>query len=190
MQENEAQTCPRRMAEFGPWKREESLDRWCASGGLVDQREAGLSCSFCGSLDPVRFLELVREGWIVGPTDKSYKVYLARPYSTQELERSKERWLATDAVARAVRDLGERDGKSAEQVAADLDGLWDQHAEITADGKTVAKFYLLHLDEAQRDDFLALHNGGTMRIGYPGHLYVAPFFARRAATDPPAASGE
>lgn len=76
---SESQTCPRRMGEPGPWEREEGLDRWETGHGTVDQDQVGLSCSFCGSLNPDRFLELVREGWIVGPTDKSYKAYLESP---------------------------------------------------------------------------------------------------------------
>lgn len=62
---SQKQTCPRRMAEWGSWKREEGLDSWGPHG-----------CSFCGSLHPDRFMELVEAGAEVGPTDKSYKAYL------------------------------------------------------------------------------------------------------------------
>lgn len=68
------QTCPRRMREMGPWSREEGQDSW-----LDEPRRTGGAvpvCSFCGSLHPGKFLELVAEGWLVGPTDKSYKAYL------------------------------------------------------------------------------------------------------------------
>lgn len=79
MSEAHSQTCPRRMAEYGPWEKTDGLDRWESRSGLVGQAEVGLSCSFCGSLHPDRFMELVRDGWSVGPTDKAYKAYLQEP---------------------------------------------------------------------------------------------------------------
>lgn len=33
-------------------------------------------CSYCGSMDPEKFMQAVRDGVEVGPTDKSYKVYV------------------------------------------------------------------------------------------------------------------
>lgn len=66
-------TCPRRMEEMGPWKREEGLDQYKRGGGLVGQARA---CSFCGSMPPEDFMQAVREGKEVGPTDKNYKAYV------------------------------------------------------------------------------------------------------------------
>lgn len=68
------QTCPRRMREMGPWPREEGQDSWLDE----PRREGEVTpvCSFCGSLHPGKFLELVAKGWAVGPTDKNYKAYL------------------------------------------------------------------------------------------------------------------
>lgn len=61
------QTCPRRMGTWGPWERVENLDGW---------REDG-TCTFCGSLNPVEFLEqLERNEVVLTPTDKNYKVYV------------------------------------------------------------------------------------------------------------------
>ena len=68
------QTCPRRMHEMGPWSREEGQDKWLDSPRR--QGEVTPYCSFCGSLHPGKFLELVAKGWAVGPTDKNYKAYL------------------------------------------------------------------------------------------------------------------
>lgn len=68
------QTCPRRMHEMGPWDRSEGIDQW-----IETPRQAGEltpTCSFCGSLHPGKFLEMVAQDWVVGPTDKSYKAYL------------------------------------------------------------------------------------------------------------------
>lgn len=68
------QTCPRRMSEFGPWDRVENKDRWSRHHGFVGSNEP--TCTFCGSLRPDRFIELVEAGYVVGPTDKNYKAYL------------------------------------------------------------------------------------------------------------------
>lgn len=38
------------------------------------------------------------------------------------------------------------------------------------------KFYLTHLNEAQKLKFVDLVNSKKMNIGYPGHFYVLPFF--------------
>lgn len=68
------QTCPRRIMEMGPWDRTEGQDSW-----LEEPRHEGEVlpvCSFCGSLHPGKFLELVADGWFVSPTTKNYKAYL------------------------------------------------------------------------------------------------------------------
>lgn len=62
-------TCPRRMEEMGGWEYKEGLDGWNLRDGL-------LCCSFCGSLNPDAFMELVANNVILGPTDKNYKVYV------------------------------------------------------------------------------------------------------------------
>jgi hypothetical protein len=72
----EQHTCPRR-AETG---RDNPGSPFRDSGTNLDTWRtdvAGPCCSYCGSLQPDRFMELVRAGWTVGPTDKSYKAYLA-----------------------------------------------------------------------------------------------------------------
>lgn len=65
-------TCPRRMHEPGPWEYAEGLDGF-------DSRHGDLSCTFCGSLHPDRFMELLAEGAELEPTDKSYKAYITAP---------------------------------------------------------------------------------------------------------------
>lgn len=175
----EVQTCPRRMSDLGPWERAEGLDSWTTGHGLAGQENIGTSCSFCGSLHPDRFMGLVRDGWIVGPTDKNYKAYLDEPYTADEVAARKQQWLDTNPVAKAVREVGERDGKTPEQIAEDVEAQWA--ALPHNPGRTVAKFYYQHLSDAQRDEFVELVNSGRIRFGYPGHLYVLPFFARPAA---------
>lgn len=71
-------TCPRRIENgmdvtsalrgSGP-----NLDTYGNRGGLIHQRRA---CSYCGSLPPDDFMEAVRAGAELGPTDKNYKVYI------------------------------------------------------------------------------------------------------------------
>lgn len=163
------QTCPRRMTDFGPWEREPNLDTWTTGHGLVGQSEIGRSCSFCGSLNPDRFMALVREGWIVGPTDKPYKAYLERPFTTEEIANRKTAYMARFA------DLSE-------QAIAELSEQYDR--EFTAEGSPVAKFYFQHLSDDQQGEFIELHNAKQMKIGTPGGFYVTPYFAVTRASDP------
>src|ERR1039457_1907739 len=73
-------TCPRRAStsgSTGPWELGEGLDYWKLG-----------KCSFCGSLDPAKFMEGLREGkFSLIPTDKKYKVY-----ATEEGHRRKFYW--------------------------------------------------------------------------------------------------
>jgi hypothetical protein len=70
----EKQTCPRRMTEIGPWKREEMLDAW-------EDIEGDRCCSFCGGYHPQDLLDLIKEkGFeVVESTTKSYKRYVKTP---------------------------------------------------------------------------------------------------------------
>lgn len=56
-------TCPRRYESYA--QNAENADSY-----------VGGKCSYCGSVEPEEFLQAVREGIEVGPTDKSYKAYL------------------------------------------------------------------------------------------------------------------
>lgn len=182
------QTCPRRMTDWGPWQREEDLDTWDLKHGVIGQGDIGPGCSFCGSLHPDRFMELVRGGWVVGPTDKSYKAYLGKPRTDEDIAGRKARFLADGygGIAQAIRDLGARDGKTAEQIEADLEEHWaTRQLPLIAGGcGQEAKFYYQHLSDDQRAEFIALYNGRQMKIGYPGHLYTLPFFCRPAGEVP------
>jgi len=151
----EQQTCPRRMGEFGPWPHEEGQDAW--RPGAV-----GPSCSFCGSLHPDRFMELLREGWVVGPTDKNYKAYLGKPLTAEERDQRKAAWV--DRMS----PLGTEDG-------AALADMWEREHAHPSCGQE-AKFYFQHLSEAQQQEFIELHNSKAMRLAYPGYFYVRPFF--------------
>lgn len=169
------QTCPRRMSDLGPWPREEGQDTWTTGHGLVGQAAVGRSCSFCGSLDPDRFMELVREGWIVGPTDKSYKAYLARPLSEDERADRKARWL-DGFTAEEIRAAAGARGESPEQYKAGLEAVYDSQVAPLEGGSTEAKFYFQHLSEDQCREFVWLYNARQIQVGYPGRFYVLPFF--------------
>ena len=45
------------------------------------------------------------------------------------------------------------------------------------------KFYFQHLIGAEMEKFVELYNDKTMKIGYPGHFYVKPFFMKRIDKD-------
>lgn len=171
-------TCPRR-AETG---RDNPNSPFVGSGTDLDTWRAsptGPSCSYCGSLHPDRFMDLVREGWSVGPTDKNYKAYLRRTPTAEDIAGAKSRWLEHSTIARVVREVGERGGKTARQIQADLDERWSQEPPPVVGPE--AKFYFQHLSREQRDEFIGLYNSKQMRVGYPGHFYQPPFFARAAA---------
>lgn len=171
------QTCPRRMSG------EEGLDEWRtghAGGGIIGQENIGPSCSFCGSLHPDRFMELVQEGWVVGPTDKSYKAYLSHPVTEDEVAAQKRRWLDGE-VGRGVRAALERDGKTPEEIATELEHTWEIGPGMTVGSSgQEAKFYYQHLSEAQRAEFIEFYNAKRMKVGYPGHFYRLPFFCGQA----------
>jgi hypothetical protein len=168
------------MAEYGPWEHAEGLDSWTTGHGVVGQDAIGLSCSFCGSLNPDRFMELVREGWIVGPTDKSYKAYLDQPATDEEKRAKKERWLASD-IGQALKRAAEAEGKTPQQVAEELDGTYRTGNPMADSSGQKAKFYYQHLSAEQQAEFIELYNARRMNVGYPGRLYVRPFFATSSA---------
>ncbi|MEU1552094.1 hypothetical protein ABZ517_05155 [Streptomyces scabiei] len=174
----DVQTCPRRTYEMGPWERGEGLDTWSTRPG----NGAGPSCSFCGSLHPDRFMELVHAGWIVGPTDKSYKAYLCQPLTDEEKAEHKARWM-DGFTANEIRASAKDRGTTPEQVTTDLEALYEAQVAPLAEGTKQAKFYFQHLSEEQQHTFIDLHNSRQMQVGYPGHFYQLPYFMRLAAPE-------
>lgn len=174
-------TCPRRMQEYGPWPHDEGQDSWTTGHGVVGQDAVGLSCSFCGSLHPDRFMELVREGWIVGPTDKNYKAYLSRPLTDEEKADRKARWLngfTAEEIQAAAADRGE----TPEHHRATLEAAYESQVAPLGGGSNEAKFYFQHLSEDQCREFVDLVNSGGMTVGYPGRFYQLPFFMQSVDT--------
>jgi len=64
--------CPRRD-EYPDAYPPDGPDRYAPGHGLVTQARG---CTYCGSMDPDDFMDAVRAGATLGPTDKSYKVYI------------------------------------------------------------------------------------------------------------------
>lgn len=172
-------SCPRRI-EGTPAHLIEGAglpDQWTSRPGFGGGEPVGLSCTYCGSLHPGRLLQLLGEGWVIGPTDKGYKAYLHRPESAEEKAANKQRWMDTSAEAKAVRQVCARQQKTAEETAAELEQF---HAEVAiSPGPTVAKVYFQHVVAVGGvAAFCDLHNTGRMKIGYPGRFYVPPYFTR------------
>lgn len=63
---SDSHLCPRRQESNGVFKLPES-DEW---------RDG--TCSYCGSMNPTEFMKQASEGIELGPTDKSYKVYVGK----------------------------------------------------------------------------------------------------------------
>lgn len=165
-------SCPRRLHEMGPWPKDEHLDTWIEGHG----RGVDPCCSFCGSLHPEKFLVLVEQGWIVGPTDKAYKAYLSQPASAEEKAERRARWLQS-FTAREIHASAEERGDTPDQVREALEAVYDtQVAGPAEEGNVRAKFYFQHLDAEQARHFIDLYNHRRMNVGYPGHFYRLPYF--------------
>jgi len=72
----EKHTCSARMNQPGPWEYKENLDTW-------EQRGPDKCCSFCGSLSPESFLEVLTKATLddsimIEPSTKRYKYYIKR----------------------------------------------------------------------------------------------------------------
>ncbi len=94
------QTCRRRMTQPGPWEYTLNTDHWETTtwgwvahlvGSIQNRIKPGSgftrwpwhwtprTCSFCGGVHPEDAIRLLREGWEVEATSKSYKRYLQPP---------------------------------------------------------------------------------------------------------------
>lgn len=139
--------CPRRY-DYGMFEVEDTAtpDKWVKRDG----RKGPRTCTYCGSLHPDDFMAVVSNGSAkLGPTDKTYKVYVEIPSVTHQPTTTT--WKNGKKITRKV---GLRTPK-------------------------MLKFYFQHLEEDQRREFVDLINTSALKIGYPGHFYVLPFFAVR-----------
>jgi len=116
------------------------------------------SCSYCGSLNPITLMERLEIGDVeLGPTDKSYKVY--------------------------VKNRGGALFKQSYKNCPDINDCWKECNNgaiecshwVTRD-VVETKFYFQHLSPEQQKRFIELLNARKIKLGMPGHFYVLPFF--------------
>ena len=158
--------CPRK-AEGAVFRHNDHRDYW-------DTDDGNRTCSYCGSMHPNDFFVAIASGAEIGPTDKSYKVYVDVPHPQAG---------QTIQIGSQTGPAFDRDGKpnlpdlTEAEIAA---GRYDRPTMGVA-ATTQAKFYFQHLDEAGKIKFIDLVNAKKITFGYPGHLYVTPFFCQRAS---------
>jgi len=110
-------------------------------------------CGKCGSFNPDTLMERLEAGTVeVGPTDKSYKIYL-RNNGGVEFKQSY-RACPPDSSCTGPEDCTH----------------W-----VTKE-TSMDKFYFQHFSEEQQTRFIELLNEKKLKIGMPGYFYVHPFF--------------
>jgi hypothetical protein len=114
----------------------------------------------------------------LGPTDKSYKVYVTVKDTREGQPR---------VVASANYDAGPEYVKvTAENIDSLPLSAWERKSAFEGNGRWVMigahgstrqdKFYFQHLSDEGQKRFIELHNAKRLRIGYPGYFYSRPFF--------------
>lgn len=161
-----AMECPRK-AEATMGVQREHKTHWRPDG----------TCSYCGSISPDMLFAAIEAGAQLGPTDKSYKVYVDLPHpdagkpcvlGSANFEQKGEGWVEITPENRADLPLDDYQRKNYR------DGTW---VHVTTRGPiNHAKFYFQHLSEAEMQRFVDLFNARKLNIGFPGHFYVEPFF--------------
>ncbi len=136
-------------------------------------REDG-TCSYCGSIREEAFFAAIAAGEQLSPTDKSYKAYIEIPdpeVGKMRIMGSANHPQTGDGWVHVTPEslVGLPDG------AAEYMNQWvlpTPHSE-----KQTAKFYFQHLSDEGRTKLIDLANKRAINFAYPGHFYVAPFFA-------------
>lgn len=148
--------CPRR----GSW--------YSQSPFVYDQEEFGdnyrndQTCSYCGSLHQDVFMSRLRRGDVeLTPTDKSYKVYVHNAGGAA----FKQTYRNCSYPCECPQPQGPEE--CTKWVTEDTDGT---------------KFYFPHLTEEQMAEFIYLVNEKKIKMGYPGHFYVLPYFVKPAVS--------
>jgi hypothetical protein len=122
-------------------------------------------------MNPDTLMALLESGGAeLGPTDKSYKVYVSRPnpIAGQIIRIGSDSGPAFDRAGMPTRADLTPDEIKANHYTRDIMG--------PASSVTNEKFYFRHLSNDQRQRFVELLNAKRVKIGYPGHFYVLPFF--------------
>lgn len=175
-------TCPRRMQEIGPWEYSEGLD------GFSEDR----TCTFCGSLDPGYFMDLIESGAAYDPTDKNYKIYLT---AVPNPIAGKMSWTGggcntpipeDDPNCKWTEDLTDEEIEICRRDGAMVERFYRRGGDPKprtrwerfgiAPATIQRKFYYQHLSVEQQKRFIELMNEGKLR------LTTMPFFAARKET--------
>lgn len=140
------------------------------------------TCSYCGSVNPDMLMAALEAGTVeLTPTDKSYKVYVdGLPNPRAGLPRIVSISNAKEAPGPNYVRFTEAEHRKLADAGGRLvsEGDW---ITVETEGPTrYAKFYFQHLSGEQRTRFIQLYNEKRMRLAFPGHFYVLPFFCRRA----------
>lgn len=164
--------CPRRRETHLRLPGDTGQDTYEVDHGLIGQPRG---CSYCGSMPPDDFMDHVRAGRPIGPTDKSYKIYVHEiprdgdpddlrvvGHSTHPSDAYKPWSQLSRAEKRAARaydnGFSKRSGRSIK------DGGW----MFSTWGDTVeGKFYTSHLSPDQGHEFWRLHQAGQVNWSYP-----------------------
>lgn len=113
------------------------------------------TCSYCGSLDPDVLMDRIEAGTVeIGPTDKSYKIYVNNSGGEPFIQQY--RSCPDDAKCTGPDDCAHWTERKIERT----------------------KFYFQHMSPQQQVRFIELLNQGRIKLGYPGHFCVLPYFAR------------
>lgn len=136
------------------------------------------NCSYCGSISPETFFDAIEQGCELGPTDKSYKVYV------DLIEENPDEMKVVSAITHDPTSggFGGSDWVPADPEVLRRSGWGGGNSTykwmlLRPKGPTRnAKFYFEHLDRDGQDRFMDLLNGGLINIGYPGYFYSRPFF--------------
>lgn len=143
------------------------------------RRDGHRACSYCGSLSPAEFFAAVDAGAEIGPTDKSYKAYVAlpNPQAGQTIEIGSTSGPAYDAAGQpSLPDL---------TFMEKMSGRYRRPRMGTAGATVSAKFYFQHLSTEEQQRFIELVNAHTMKIGMPGYFYRLPFFCAPVPAEAP-----
>lgn len=137
--------CPRRASPRDP-----EIFTWDAT---PDSYGTDDTCSYCGSLDGDLFMARLEAGHLrLGPTDKSYKVYITNDGGAP--------------LKQTYRTDDDRTGDRSKWV-------WTTRETSTG------KFYFQHLSVEQRKRFIELLNAKKIKFKGSSGFYVLPFFLTR-----------
>lgn len=137
------------------------------------------TCSYCGSMHPDDLFAAIEAGSEVGPTDKSYKVYvdIPNPKAGQPSVRSSANFNAGKGFIKVTPENIDALPLDKNQRGYAMEPgreYWVQPG-IEAP-REQGKFYFQHLSVEEQQRFIDLLNAKKINIGMPGYFYSRPFF--------------